>query len=237
MNIAEILKNAPKDTKLYSPIFGDVTFKCINRYIEVLDTSNLVREFYHDGKFYMNGECMIFPSRENRDWNTFTIFKKGDFLISETGRPFIFNGIINKDSNTLGIICGINTTGRFVIGNELNSNWAFNFNIREATEEEKNALICRINKEGYYWDYNTFILRTIKKKFNVYSLKPFDKILARSFSSDSWECDFFVCYNKEKINYPFEGLFDTHSQCVPYNDDTKHLLKTTENCPEYYKTW
>ena len=86
MNIAVILRNAPKGTKLYSPIFGEVTLLGTNcSYIEVSDSINIIREFCHDGRFYVHGECMLFPSRDNRDWNNFFIcpFKKGDFIVKE----------------------------------------------------------------------------------------------------------------------------------------------------------
>ena len=87
MNIAEILKSAPKGTKLYSPLFGDVIFEEIRQdYIRV-STTNIIREFYSDGRYYANGECMLFPSRENRDWNTFNYcsFKNGDVIIRNDG--------------------------------------------------------------------------------------------------------------------------------------------------------
>ena len=55
MNIAEILKNAPEGTKLYSPAFGEVTLKsvCSNE-ISVIDSTNIVRAFYNNGNFSIN---------------------------------------------------------------------------------------------------------------------------------------------------------------------------------------
>ena len=57
LNLCEILKDAPKGMKLYSPLFGEV---------ELLGIKD---DIY--GKYYENGECMLFPSRDNRDWSQF----------------------------------------------------------------------------------------------------------------------------------------------------------------------
>ena len=185
MNIAEILKNVPKGTKLYSSIFGDVIFVRIQNSKIMVSYNGIVALFYSNGNYHIDGECMLFPSRENRDWNTFIPFKKGDILISQNGNPFIFNGIIDKNSNTLGNICGINTIGRFVIGKDINTNgdWTPNLNIRKATEKERDAFIFRINQEGYYWNSCTCTLKSIKK-FNISELKPFDKVLVRDDDKD-----------------------------------------------------
>lgn len=78
MNIAKILKNAPEGTKLYSPIFGDVIL------IRVVESNNAIFvrniegewvEFSSEGIYdvLFDGECLLFPSRTNRDWNTFKI--------------------------------------------------------------------------------------------------------------------------------------------------------------------
>lgn len=232
MNIAEILKNVSKGTKLYSPIFGDVTFKDINSlYIEVLDLSNIVREFYHDGRFYLNGECMLFPSKDNRDWNTFTIFKKGDVLISKNNKPFIFNGEIHAE-NICGSYCGIDMTD--IVWTSSN-NWTVITKARRATEEEKSAFFIRLREAGYEWDASTFTLRSIKK-FDISKLKPFDKVLVRDTNYIPWRCAFFdsIIDNRE---YKFRTTSGIQSQCIPYNEETRHLVGTKEDCPEYYKTW
>ncbi len=75
-----------------------------------------------------------------------------------------------------------------------------------------------------------------KPKFDPKTLKPFDKVLAR-IKYGMWYADF--------ISLPIVELnpvlcvmgdkdFDT---IIPYNDDTKHLLGTTEEAPEYYRYW
>lgn len=78
-NLVEILKDCPKNMQLYCPIFGNVYFQEIKDtghavLIKVLTSCNTTYEFYHNGKFnkyYEDSECLLFPSKENRDWTTF----------------------------------------------------------------------------------------------------------------------------------------------------------------------
>lgn len=81
MNIAEILKDCPKGTKLYSPIYGEVYLLYIdnNNYpIRVETCNDSTASFTLDGRLDANydGECLLFPSKDNRDWSTFKLPKK-----------------------------------------------------------------------------------------------------------------------------------------------------------------
>lgn len=74
MNIAEILKNAPNGTKLYSPIFGEVILTTnIDFFIEIKDKKG--NSFFFDdyGRYHHDGEVILFPSKENHDWSTFKV--------------------------------------------------------------------------------------------------------------------------------------------------------------------
>lgn len=77
MNVAEILKDAPKGTKLYSPVFGEVELDKVigNRIIQVIPTTAQIDnyQFNTDGTYFYGGEIMLFPSKENRDWAKFEI--------------------------------------------------------------------------------------------------------------------------------------------------------------------
>lgn len=82
MNIAEILKDCPKGTKLYSTIYGEVRLLSVNdnnKYPITIEIDNDGAEsFTSDGKLYFdyNGECTLFPSKDNRDWSTFKVLNK-----------------------------------------------------------------------------------------------------------------------------------------------------------------
>lgn len=73
MNIAEILKNVPSDAKLYSTVFGDVRLIGVtdDDYIMVMIAHGEKVMFYKDGYYYSNGECVLFPFKENRVWSPF----------------------------------------------------------------------------------------------------------------------------------------------------------------------
>ena len=76
-----------------------------------------------------------------------------------------------------------------------------------------------------------------KEKFDPKTLNAFDRVLVRDASSQNWSCGLFshivvfdkICkYNVGEILY---------AMCIPYNDETKHLVGTDEEAPEYYRYW
>ena len=85
MNIAEILKNAPKGTKLYSPLFGEVELKSVSDVIIEVKVGISVSTFYNDGS-YPGGECLLFPSKDERNWDNVHFLKdKAPVMISDDG--------------------------------------------------------------------------------------------------------------------------------------------------------
>lgn len=157
LNLVEILKDCPKGTKLYSTVFGEVEFKSIE-YCEYpinvfYNVKTRVLSFTKEGLFYsdgVDGECMLFPSKDQRDWSKF-----------KPNQP----------------------------------------------------------------------------KFDPNTLNPYDKVLARNDRED-WSCMFFSHIVKDEETYPYAcGYDDWFTQCIPYNDDTKHLVGTTKEAPEYYRYW
>lgn len=75
MNIAEILKNCPKGTKLYSSIFGEVELLRVDKHsITCMIDFGVEESFQSDGKYmarYPDAECVLFPSKDQRDWSKF----------------------------------------------------------------------------------------------------------------------------------------------------------------------
>lgn len=84
LNITEILKDKPVNTKLYSPTYGDCNL-IVPEDMIITDMLGENRCFYEDGKISKAGECMLFPSKEMRDWSKFA-WKKGDVLVSKGRR-------------------------------------------------------------------------------------------------------------------------------------------------------
>lgn len=89
MNIAEILKDAPKGTKLFSPLFGEVKLESVSDDIIEVRMEGEVAAFYKDGRYYrsyFNGECLLFPSKDKRDWDNVRFLKdKAPVMVSDDG--------------------------------------------------------------------------------------------------------------------------------------------------------
>lgn len=160
LNLVEILKDCPKGTKLYSSVFGSVELDHVDiraNYPIVIRLKDLdVREcLTTEGALFTDydGECILFPSREERDWSKF---------------------------------------------------------------------------------------KPKKDRFDPKTLCPFDKVLVRLTKDCIWNATFFSHYDKE-VNWGCYPCVTTscksYDKCIPYNDETKHLLGTSDEAPEYYRYW
>ena len=160
IDLTKILKDCPAGTKLYSTIFGDVKFSYIfndSDYPIVLHTYNggvtfATKHGKHNIDYEKEGECVLFPSKEQRDWSKFT------------------------------------------------APW-----------------------------YK-------KEKFDPKTLKPFDRVLILD-TYDVWQIEIFSHIRGADADLWYQCLDNYYSICIPYNDETKHLIGTTEEAPEYYRYW
>ena len=157
LNLVEILKDCPKGTKLYSTIYGDVELVRVylkdNAYpieIKIGESSGMICDFTNDGRLLGDfpGECILFPSKDQRDWIKFKIKKP---------------------------------------------------------------------------------------KFDPKTLKPFDKVLVRD-GSICWTCALYS-HKKEDNKYMTTDTVYIYKYCIPYNDDTKYLVGTNKEAPEFYRYW
>lgn len=105
LNIVEILKNKPEGISLYSSVFGGCVYRgnCDNC-IEVVTNNcyyfNEKGHYITNGVKSENGECLLFPSNEMRNWSKFA-WKKGDVLVSnDSDSHIIFKGF-SKDDYTI----------------------------------------------------------------------------------------------------------------------------------------
>lgn len=166
MNIAEILKYCPKETKLYSPLFGEVTlFEVTEDKIKVYSIiKSALYRFNYDGTFgteYTSVECMLFPSKDQRDWSKFKLpIKNGDIMMMVDGScPFIASGEVYD--SVPEYYCGIEGDGRLKV---YQTRWYNNFYI-PASEEAKKKLFDKMAEAGYRWNANTLELEKIEPKF------------------------------------------------------------------------
>ena len=158
IDLVKILKDCPKGTRLYSSVNGEVSFlRIISQFpfhpIEVLLDDGTSRGYSAEGKFNnnYNGECVLFPSKEMRDWSKFT------------------------------------------------APW-----------------------------YK-------KEKFDPKTLKAYDKVLVSDSDGGNWNLNIFSHISNGA--YPYKCIVDFYKRCIPYGDDTKHLVGTKEKAPEYYRYW
>lgn len=90
---------------------------------------------------------------------------------------------------------------------------------------------CLLFPSKYRRDWSKFNLK--KERFDPNTLKPFDRVLVRDSKAAEWTCGLFSHISFSK-SYPFKIDNSYFKYCIPYNDDTKHLVGTTEEAPEYY---
>ena len=113
--------------------------------------------------------------------------------------------------------------------------------VTPATKEQRDALMKAMNDAGYEWDAEKKELKKlVEPKFDPKTLHPFDRVLVRLTRDCIWNATFFSHYDKE-VNWGCYPCVTTscksYDKCIPYNDETKHLLGTSDEAPEYYRYW
>lgn len=222
INIAEILKDCSKGTKLYTPLFGEVTFGKDEKYsIIVYKLDGIKTSFTEEGHYtaYPNSECVLFPSSEMRDWTKF--FKRGDVVYTKDGGMYaIFEGWVNDDYTEF------NTTICFYVFDA-----SFDEEVVcdtdcfvKAREGERAAFIANAEKH-YNGKYNPDTLRVEPVKPKC-PFKPFDKVLVRDGVDEQWRINIFS-HHQEKGDFPYVCMSGVYRDCIPYNEDTAQLLNTT----------
>ena len=257
LNLVEILKDCPKGTKLYSPVYGDVELVDVFldeeiHPIRIKIPSNStdsftgkIHDFTKDGRLFgeYNGECLLFPSKDRRDWEKFIPFKDGDvlsykstFLKNRTIYIYKYNRLMNT---TYYIALSGDTDSTFRISNKVEQALnGYNSTARFATEEEKQKLFQAIKDNGYKWNAETKTLeKLVPNRFDPNTLKPFDKVLVRDTHNGVWSCRFFSHIMGKTEFYRYATTNNFYKYCIPYNEETKHLVGTNEEAPEYYKYW
>ena len=87
-------------------------------------------------------------------------------------------------------------------------------------------------------DWSKFAAPWYKKvKFDPKTLQPFDKVLVYDIYDicEGWACTLFSHIRESE--YPYSTSSGSFKICIPYNNDTKHLLGTTDEAPEFYRYW
>ena len=75
-----------------------------------------------------------------------------------------------------------------------------------------------------------------KEKFDPKTLKVLDKVLVKDIPSHHWNMGIFSHY-VEGDEFPYKCVGNKYRLCIPYNEETKHLVGTNDEAPEYYRYW
>ena len=87
-------------------------------------------------------------------------------------------------------------------------------------------------------DWSKFTAPWYKKdKFDPKTLKAFDRVLVRHEYYHRWRCEFYSYIHDDNGSCPYVAISGAYKRCIPYNEETKHLVGTTEEAPEYYRYW
>ena len=229
INIAEILKDKSRGIKLYSPIFGDVTFdkveKDLGEYtIFVTDKGQNHQTFMADGRYNRNGVPVLFPSKEMRDWSKFA-WKKGDVLVSnDGGTEVIFDHWYDDYTDFYGkhYLCSEDE-------NDIKYYEDFLCSTDRYSIEAEDAAQCYINtieeRLGGKLDMETLEVELIKPKW---TLKPFDYVLSNDNDDNEWTlCQFSHIDKKGNTVFVGGSYADKGKIVLPYKGN-EHLLGTNK---------
>lgn len=233
INIAEILRDMPKGTKLYSPLFGECELIGVDnsKYPIVIKAQRIdgaiSKGIMKDGRYfdgYEEAECSLFPSARMRDWNKF--FKRGDVVVNEySGLITIFDGWTNDDYTEF------NTT---INHYKISDAWGkgdicCTLLFRKATDEERAEFIAAA-EEHYGGKYNpeTLQVEPVKVAEPKCPFEPFQKVLVRDFCDEKWKADYFSHYNEDDCLFLYRCVGDSYKVCIAY-EGNEHLLGTDKS--------
>ena len=247
VNIVEIVNKLPIGAKLYSTICGECTIKKIYTGLgfDVISKDGTTYNFSYDGRFDLNGECCIFPSKENRDWNTFIKVEIpfepeiGDVVADCCDNIFIYQGKYSEYWDKANFVVFTTFHNDFFV-TEGNDSFQISKAVRYATANEEKLLFDIMNKKGYVYNElnNCISKKTVENYYKIATfspkdLKPFDRLLVKRHNA--WQIAHFG-YFKNGVVFTEMGQ-PCNIDVVPYNDETKHLLSTCDDYNGFYKWW
>lgn len=236
INIAEILRDMPKGTKLYSPLFGKCELVGVSA--DEYGNSLLVESFYQgvcvkkdcrvfssDGRYfgwYKDSECLLFPSARMRDWSKF--FKRGDIVYNPHSQMYaVFECWANDDYTEF------NTTINYYKDHTFGKEEVCDTECFVKANDEQKTLFIAAAEKHYGGKYNpeTLQVEPVKVIEPKCSFNPFDKVLVRS-GNGIWGATFFSRYDN-KSAWAYVGVDCINwEQCIPY-EGNEHLLGTDKS--------
>ena len=135
--------------------------------------------------------------------------------------------VVTRDGRPVRIICVDYENNKPIIGL-----------VKQKYEDIEIAY--NFKKDGSFcdqeWKLDLFCVPKKKEHFDPKTLQPFDKVLVKDCSENFWKCSYFSHIDNTAI-YKYNCTTIQHRFCIPYNDETKHLVGTNDEAPEYYRYW
>ena len=152
---------------------------------------------------------------------------EGTELYSSIHGKVLFSGIDKLD------ICPIEVIANGYNGKDFIANFAADGRYLHFCAAE-----CVLFPSKDQRDWSKFTAPWYKKgKFDPKTLKPFDKVLVRDSCAHAWRCTLYSHTKEDGSRWKYVTDNSAFEYCIPYNDDTKHLVGTKEEAPDFYKYW
>ena len=237
MNIAKILKYCPKGTKLYSPLYGDVTLECVkaSKFPIIINNYTGCQHVLTEHGYFMynipNSECILFPSKEQRDWKKFRLpVKRGDIMMMpDTNHAFIATGEFTDNASVM-FICGVDEDNELCI-NPGNAGWTKDFYI-PASEEAKKKLFDKIAEAGYKWNSETLELekKPIFKEGDIVVDEAGNLYLVRC-QNETYTQFYFMLYIQRNsfVANTITTFTKEHFFRLANNEETEHLKRVLKS--------
>ena len=226
IKIAEILRDMPKGTKLYSPLFGECNLDKVctsdrETYpiVVLLTSADTLIGFTKNGHYvtgFEDAECLLFPSAKMRDWGKF--FKRGDVVYNPHSQMYaVFECWANDDYTEF------NTTINYYKDHTFGEGEVCDTECFVKANDEQKALFIAAAEKYYGGKYNPETLQVEPKPKCPF--EPFQKVLVRDFCDEKWKADYFSHYNEDDCLFLYRCVGDSYKVCIAY-EGNEHLLGT-----------
>ena len=216
LNLVEILKDCPSGTKLYSTVYGDVELCEVN-----IDYNHPIRVWCNGG-----------PDCFTKILVDFT--KDGKIFCGSYGECVLFP---SKDQRDWSKLKPKQTkfNPKFKVGDMIRHKKTNKNDVYEISKVSDDYygiagfpwMICMEYQDQY---------ESVPNKFDPKTLKPFDKVVVSNEDS-KWKCGLFSHIIDSASKYKYSCIGSAYVYCIPYNEDTKHLVGTTKEVPDFYRYW
>ena len=256
--LGDILRNAPKRLELFSPAYGEILFEEVTGSPGMKMTPSIIcksysgnkKTFFVDGTLSTHGECMLWPSEIHRTWDNWqkVLFKSGNVIVKDEDDE-------KGPAQTVIYIDGYN----FAINDKGQKEEIIPTTYRYADMMEIAVFNATLLRNGFKWNNVTKELERVteeemangklaaniinmfqKPRFDVSTLKPFDKVLYIPYDTEThgwWRAGIvsYVTTKTEVKTVYLIGMDRPVKQVIPYEGNEDKLGETMKETDFYIK--